>query len=173
MNLSIPDELFNEEELKNTPNRYKRFIEEWRGSGDFKFTVFPNDEGYDQMIVLKNVEFDSLCSHHVLPFSGHCSVAYIPKEKICGISKLARVVDKFAHKPQLQEGMTQQIADFVDEQLNPHGVAVYIEAQHECMKIRGVKKRDAIMATSALKGLFKLDEKARLEFFQIIKGGEQ
>jgi len=168
MQIEIPDELFSAEELRNTPDRIKRFLQEWQNKDDFKFTMFDNP-GYDQMILLKSIEFGSLCSHHLLPFTGFAHVGYIPDKKICGISKLARVVDMFASRPQVQERLTQQIADFIVQQLNPIGVMVVLEAQHECMRIRGVKKANSVMVTSALKGLFKKDEKARLEFMGLIR----
>lgn len=168
MQINISDELFSEEELKNTPDRIKRFLDEWRGNDKFKFTVFDNP-GYDQMIILKDIDFASLCSHHLLPFIGKVHIGYIPAKKICGISKLARVVDKFASRPQVQENLTQQIADFIVEQLKPIGVMVVIEAQHQCMQIRGVKKANSIMVTSAIKGVFKEDKKTRMEFMELIK----
>lgn len=167
MELNIPDELFNEEELKNTPKRYEGFLEEWAGNSNFKFTVFDNP-GYDQMIVLKNIDFSSLCSHHLLPFHGVAHVGYIPDLKICGISKLARVIDKFASRPQIQERMTQEIADFIDEKLQPKGVMVIVSAQHDCMRIRGVKKQNSHMVTSAIKGEFRKNE-ARNEFLKLVE----
>jgi GTP cyclohydrolase I len=155
MQIEIPDNLFNAEELKNTPDRIARFLAEWAAKDVFKFTVFDNP-GYDQMIILKHIEVASLCSHHLLPFTGKAHVGYIPAAKICGISKLARVVDMFASKPQIQEQLTQQIADFLVEKLDPIGVIVVIEAQHQCMQIR-------------IKGIFKEDEKARMEFMELIR----
>lgn len=166
MLLEIPDSLFTEEELKNTPARYQGFLNEWATNGEFKFTVFPNP-GYDQIIILKEIDFSSLCSHHLLPFHGVAHVGYIPDDKICGISKLARVVDKFASCPQVQEKMTQQIADFIDEKLAPKGVMVVLEAQHDCMRIRGVKKQNSLMVTSSMKGLFQKPE-VRTEFLKLI-----
>jgi len=168
MQIEIPDDLFSEEELRNTSNRIKRFIDEWAANDDFNFTVF-NNPGYDQIIILKDIDFASLCSHHLLPFTGKVHIGYIPAKKICGISKLARVIDKFASRPQVQENLTQQIADFVAAQLKPVGVMVVIEAQHQCMQIRGVKKANSVMITSAIKGLFKEDEKARMEFMGLIR----
>jgi len=168
MQINIPDELFGEEELRNTPDRIKRFMKEWENNDEFKFTTFENP-GYDQIVILKNIDFASVCSHHLLPFLGKAHIGYIPGKKICGISKLARVVDKFASRPQIQERLTQQIADFIVEQLKPIGVIVVMEAQHQCMSIRGIKKANAVMVTSALKGLFKEDGKARAEFMELIR----
>jgi len=166
MNLTILDSLFNDEELNNTPRRYEGFLNEWAGNNEFKFTTFENP-GYDQMVILKDIDFSSLCSHHLLPFHGVAHVGYIPGDKICGISKLARVVDKFASRPQIQERMTQEIANFIDAELNPAGVMVVVSAQHDCMRIRGVKKQSSSMVTSAMKGEFKKQE-TRYEFLKLI-----
>ena len=166
MKLTLNDSLFNEEELQNTPSRYEGFLKEWAGNNNFNFTIFDNP-GYDQMVILKDIDFSSLCSHHLLPFHGVAHVGYIPGSKICGISKLARVLDKFASRPQIQEQMTQEIADFIEEQLQPKGVMVIVSAQHDCMRIRGVKKQNSHMVTSAIKGEFKNAE-ARNEFLKLI-----
>lgn len=167
MNLEIPDSLFNEEELENTPKRYQGFIDEWAGNSDINFTVFPNP-GYDQLIVLKRIDFSSLCSHHVLPFHGVASIGYLPGNLICGISKLARVVDCFASRPQIQEKMTNEIADYLIEHLKPKWAMVVLEAGHDCMRIRGVKKPHSIMVTSAIRGNDSFPE-LKTEFMQIIR----
>ena len=170
MKIEINDKLFDEEEKLNTPKRVARYYAELRRNHSFKFTVFKNP-GYDQLIILKNVEFASLCAHHLMPFIGKAHIGYIPKEKICGVSKLARALDKFASRPQLQERLTQELADFLEKQLEPVGVMVVIEAQHECMRCRGFKKQSSSMITSAIKGAFRHnDYKARDEFLQLIKG---
>lgn len=171
MKLTIPDELFNNEELKNTPGRYKRFIESWLGNKNVKFTTFPNPY-YNQIVGMVNIDIDSLCSHHILPFTGKIHIGYIPDRKICGASKLIRVAEKFANRPQIQEKLTQEIADYLDEKLKPLGVMVIMECSHECIKIRGVKNRSAVMVTSALKGVFKNPPEGkdpRQEFFELIK----
>jgi len=167
MKIEIKDKYFNKEELENTPKRIKRFMKELESNSDFKFTVFDNP-GYDQMVILKDIEFYSFCSHHLLPFIGKAHVGYIPNKKICGISKLARVVDKFASRPQLQERLTQEIADFIKKELKPKGVMVVIEAQHLCMKMRGIKKQNSVMVTSSLKGAFNKQE-VRDEFLKLIR----
>lgn len=167
MRLEIPDELFTEEALKNTQNRWNKFMKEWEDTKDFNFTVFNNPD-YDQMIILKDIEFASLCEHHCLPFHGKIHIGYIPDENICGISKLARVVDKFACKPQLQEALTQEIADYLEATLEPKGVIVVVEATHDCMRIRGVKKQNSVMVTSAIKGRF-VNAEAKIEFLRLIK----
>ena len=168
MQIDIPDELFGEEELTNTPDRIRRFLKEWESNDKFKFTTFINP-GYDQVVILKDIDFASVCSHHLLPFIGKANIGYIPSDKLCGISKLARVVNKYASRPQIQERLTQQIADFIEDQLNPIGVIVVLKAQHQCMTIRGVRKPNSVMITSALKGLFKEDGKARAEFMSLIQ----
>lgn len=164
--LTYPQGLLDKEERINTPLRVERFWKEWAGKNDFKFTTFKNP-GYDQLILLKNIDFASVCSHHLLPFIGKAHIGYIPNGRICGISKLARVLDKFASRPQLQERMTQQIADFIQKELKPKGVMVIIEGEHMCMRIRGVKKTGATMTTSAIKGVFKKKE-PREEFLALI-----
>lgn len=169
MEIYYSDDYFNEEELQNTQNRHVRFLEEWDTNQNFKFTVFDNP-GYDQMIILKDIDFSSLCSHHLLPFTGKVHIAYIPDKKICGISKLARVVDRFASQPQIQERMTQEIANYLEKYLNSKGVMIVAEATHLCMKIRGVKKQNSVMITSSITGAFKENEKgAREEFLRLIK----
>ena len=167
MKLEIPDNLFDEESLQNTPDRFKRFLEEWNDNKEFRFTKFKN-EGYNQMIILRDIDFYSLCTHHALPFYGRVYIGYIPDKEICGISKLARVVDKFASQPQLQERMTQQIADFIDKELKPQGVMVIIEGIHLCMRMRGIKKQNSVMTTSAIKGVFE-QESTRDEFLKLAK----
>ena len=120
------------------------------------------------MVILRDIDFYSLCTHHALPFYGRISIGYIPGKKICGISKLARVVDKFASQPQLQERMTQQIADFIDKELKPQGVMVVVEGIHLCMRMRGIKKQNSVMVTSAIKGNFE-QERTREEFLKLAK----
>lgn len=167
MNLTLSDDLFNDEEIENTPSRYQGFLEEWAKNDTVKFTTFENP-GYDQLIILKEIDFSSLCSHHVLPFHGRAHIGYLPGERICGISKLARVVDKFASRPQIQEKMTNEIADYLEENLHPRGCIVVIEAGHDCMRIRGVKKPSSCMITSALKGEFLTNPSLKSEFMQLI-----
>ena len=127
------------------------------------------EENIDEMVVVKNIEIYSLCEHHLLPFVGKAHVAYIPKGKIIGLSKIARVVEIFARRLQVQERLTKQIADTLNECLNPNGVAVVIEAEHMCMQMRGVQKRDSVMVTSAMLGDFKEKLATRTEFMSFIK----
>ena len=127
------------------------------------------DEEYQQMVLVKDIELYSMCEHHMLPFLGKCHIAYIPNGKITGLSKLARVVETFARRLQVQERLTVEIRDCIQEALNPLGVAVVIEATHTCMQIRGVQKSNAITTTSAFSGAFLKSEKTRNEFLNLIK----
>lgn len=124
---------------------------------------------YDEMVVVKDIEFHSLCEHHMLPFNGKAHVAYIPKGKVVGLSKIPRIVEMFARRLQVQERMTVQIADFIGEVLQPQGVAVVVEGVHMCMVMRGVKKDGASMVTSAMRGCFRENPATRAEFMEIIK----
>ena len=126
-------------------------------------------EDYDQMVMVKDIGFYSICEHHLLPFFGHAHVAYIPNGKIIGLSKIPRMVDMFARRLQVQERMTQEIAAIIDDSLNPKGVAIIIEAQHMCMQMRGVQKKNSYMTTSSMLGIFRTDNKTRKEFLDLIK----
>ena len=123
---------------------------------------------YNQMVVVNDIEFYSMREHHMLPFFGHAHVAYLPNGKVIGLSKIPRIVDMFAHRLQVQERMTQQIAELIDDQIHPQGVAVVVEAQHMCMTMRGIKKQEATMTTSAMIGAFKTQLDTRLEFLNRI-----
>lgn len=161
----------NREGLLDTPARVdKSFDKLFEGYGaDPKslLTVF-DDENYDEMIVVKNVEFYSFCEHHMLPFFGRAHIGYIPNGKIIGLSKIPRLVEIFARRLQNQERLTTQIATTLMEILEPKGVAVVIEAKHFCMMARGVEKQMSEVSTSALKGLFKKDQSTRSEFLKLI-----
>ncbi|HHX09654.1 MAG TPA: GTP cyclohydrolase I FolE [Chloroflexi bacterium] len=124
---------------------------------------------YDEMVVVKDIEFYSLCEHHMLPFFGHAHVAYLPRHKVIGLSKIPRIVEMFAHRLQVQERMTQQIANFIQESINPLGVGVVIEGQHLCMMMRGIKKEQASMTTSAMLGGFRTRLETRMEFLNMIQ----
>jgi len=164
------EKFFMEEERKNTPARIEQVKKELNARRKFQFTKFKNEYGYTQMIILKDIYFTSFCAHHLLPFVGKAHIGYIPRSEICGISKLARIVEKFAAKPQIQERMTQEIVNFLEENLHPLGVGVIIEAEHLCITSRGIKKEKAIMITSAMKGVFE-EPKVKEEFLWLIKGG--
>jgi GTP cyclohydrolase I len=126
------------------------------------------EESQESMVVLKDIDFFSLCEHHMVPFFGRCHIAYLPKNQIIGLSKMARVVDIFARRLQVQERMTRQIAEAIDQHLNPHGVAVVVEAQHLCMMMRGVEKQNSIATTSSMMGMFKSDAAVRTELFALL-----
>ena len=134
-------------------------------------TTFEEVGGYDEMIVLRDIEFNSHCEHHMLPFIGRAHIAYIPTNRVVGLSKLARLVDMYARRLQIQEKMTAEIAKSLNEVLQPKGVAVVIDATHMCMTMRGVRKPGSIMHTSHLTGLFKSDPRTRQEFFSLLKHG--
>src|SRR5256885_15488791 len=131
-------------------------------------TVF--NERYDEVVLLRDIEFHSLCEHHLLPFVGKAHVAYLPDGKVVGLSKLARLVEGYARRPQVQERLTTQIADALMEELNPIGAAVVIEAVHTCMTIRGVKKHGSVMVTSELRGIFKENPASRAEILSLMYG---
>lgn len=154
--------------LQGTPDRVARMYDELLGGYDVDPIALVNnalfDVEYDEMIVVKDIEFFSMCEHHMLPFFGRAHVAYIPREQVIGLSKIPRIVEMFARRLQIQERMTQQIAELICEILNPRGVAVVIEGSHMCSMMRGIKKEHARMVTSSLKGLFKKDARTRSEF---------
>jgi len=156
------------EGLIETPRRYIKFMREFLEPKEFNFTSF-DAEQTDEMIIQTNIPFYSLCEHHTAPFFGFANVAYIPNEKIVGLSKLARTVDLYANRFQNQERITTQIADRIQKELNPKGVAVTLKAQHLCMCIRGVKKHDTWTHTSKMIGVFKNDLNCRNEFLSLIK----
>lgn len=131
-------------------------------------TTFPNDEHYTAMVMEKEIPFYSMCAHHFVPFYGHGHIAYIPNEKIVGLSKLPRLLDFFARRPQLQERLTEQVAGVLWEELKPQGVMVVIEARHLCVEMRGVKKPGAVTVTSALRGIF-LQKAVREEFLDLLR----
>ena len=156
------------EGLIETPKRYIKFMREFLEPKEFNFTSF-DAEGIDEMILQTNIPFYSLCEHHTAPFFGFASVAYIPNKRIVGLSKLARTVDLYANRFQNQERITTQIAERIQKELNPKGVAVTLKAQHLCMCMRGVKKHDTWTVTNKLIGIFKDEGKARNEYLNIIK----
>ena len=161
------------EGLLKTPERVAKSLQfltkgyQEDGVGIVRQAIF--DEEYQQMVLVKDIELYSMCEHHMLPFLGKCHIAYIPNGKIAGLSKLARVVETFARRLQVQERLTVEIRDCIQEALNPLGVAVVIEATHTCMQIRGVQKSNAITTTSAFSGAFLKSEKTRNEFLNLIK----
>jgi len=163
------------EGLRNTPRRVARMYSELLDGYKMDPAAMINgalfDVKYDEMVIVRDIEFYSLCEHHVLPFMGRVHVAYIPDGKVLGLSKIPRVVDMYARRLQVQERMTRQIADFLRDLLKPQGVAVVVEAMHLCMMMRGVKKNDARMTTSAMHGAFRANLATREEFLANISRG--
>lgn len=158
----------NREGLLDTPKRVLRFYNEFLSPPEFNFTVFDN-ESYDEMIVQKNIPFFSLCEHHIAPFFGFANVAYIPNGKIVGLSKLARTVELYSRRLQNQERITNQVAERLQKELNPMGVAVTLSARHFCMEMRGIKTHDVTTTTTKLLGAFKDKPEARAEFMSVIR----
>ncbi|HUR51946.1 MAG TPA: GTP cyclohydrolase I FolE [Mycobacteriales bacterium] len=158
------------EHLEQTPMRVARAFEELLTPAHFDPTCFPNDEGYDELVMVRDIPFHSLCEHHLLPFVGRAHVAYLPKDRILGLSKLARVVEKFSRDLQVQERLTMQIADWLQEQLEPRGVGVVLEAEHMCMRLRGVRTPGTMTVTSALRGTLRDDPRTRTEFLDLARG---
>ena len=156
-----------EANLRDTPRRVAAAYKELLSPKPFRLTTFPNEESYDQLIIARSIRFTSLCAHHLLPFTGVASVGYLPKDRILGLSKLARVVESFARGLQLQERMTSQIATWLQEHLQPKGVGVLLEAEHLCMSIRGVQQPGTTTVTSALLGSVRNDPRTRQEFLAL------
>jgi GTP cyclohydrolase IA len=155
------------ESRAGTPARMARAYAEMFQPRPFELTTFPNDEGYDELVVARSIPVQSVCEHHLLPFVGVAHVGYLPGDRILGLSKLARVVEMFARRPQVQERLTQQVADWLLANLAPRGVGVIVEAEHLCMTMRGVRADGASTATSALHGQLRLDAASRAEFFTL------
>jgi GTP cyclohydrolase IA len=154
-------------DLRGTPRRVAASFAELVTPAEFAATSFPN-QGYDELVLVRDISFHTLCMHHLLPFFGQAHVAYLPRERIIGISKLARIVETFARDLQLQERMTVQIADWLEHELRPRGVGVVLSAEHTCMTIRGVLKPGARTVTSALRGSLRDDADTRQEFFSLV-----
>ena len=160
--------------LKNTPARVARMYGELlAGMHDDPNTHLASvfNENYDEIVLLRDIPFYSICEHHLMPFIGSAHVAYLPSGRILGVSKLARIVDCFARRLQTQERLTYQIADFLMNNLKPLGVAVVLEAAHGCMTIRGIKKPGSVMVTSAVRGIFRKDPRSRNEIMSLIHSG--
>jgi GTP cyclohydrolase IA len=155
--------------LRETPRRMVDAYAELLTRQPFRATTFANEEGYDEMVLVRAIPFHSLCMHHMLPFHGVAHIGYLPDERIVGLSKLARVVELFARDLQVQERLTTQIADWIQERLAPKGVGVVLEAEHLCMSLRGVQKFGATTVTSALLGQVRDDPRTRQEFLSLTK----
>jgi GTP cyclohydrolase I len=159
--------------LKKTPERFSRMWKEFSAGYSAEKDIADSattfaGENYDEMVIVRDIEFYSLCEHHLLPFVGKVSVGYVPKKKIIGLSKIPRIVEVYARRLQNQERMTTQIADALSRILDPKGVAVRVSATHYCMSMRGVKKPHAMTDTSAVRGIFRSDSRTRSEFFHLI-----
>jgi GTP cyclohydrolase I len=157
--------------LRETPRRVARAYAELLTPRPFNATTFPNDEGYDELVIVGEIPFQSLCAHHLLPFQGKAHVAYLPGERLVGLSKLARIVEMYSRRLQLQERLTTQVADWLEEHLQPRGVGVVLEAEHLCMSLRGVQTSGSNTVTSALRGAVKDDARTRQEFLSLINSG--
>jgi GTP cyclohydrolase I len=159
-----------DEHLADTPRRVAAAYAELLTPRAFDLTTFPNDEGYDELVVAHDIPFHSLCRHHLLPFVGVAHVGYLPGERILGLSKLARVVESFARGLQTQERLTKQVTSWLEDHLQPKGVGVVLEAEHLCMTLRGANARGAKTTTSALSGIVREDPRTRQEFLALTQG---
>jgi GTP cyclohydrolase I len=157
----------DDEHMRDTPRRVAAAYAEMLTPRSFNLTTFPNEEGYDELVLARDIPFHSLCQHHMLPFKGVAHVGYLPGERILGLSKLARVVELFARGLQVQERLTKHVADWLQDQLDPKGVGVVMEAEHLCMSLRGVQADGSRTVTSALHGLLRSDHRSRAEFFSL------
>ena len=161
------------ESLRDTPRRMAQAYAELLTPRDFNVTTFPNDEGYDELVLVRDIPIKSMCEHHLLPFVGVAHVGYLPGDRILGLSKLARVVELFAHGPQVQERLTKQIADWLDTQLDPRGVGVVVEAEHLCITLRGVQAAGTRTLTSTLLGAVRDNAGSRAEFLDLTGVGRR
>jgi GTP cyclohydrolase IA len=168
--LTALDIAVDSEEMFGTPGRMARSYAELFSPRPFDLTTFPNDEGYDELVLARSIPVQSVCAHHLLPFVGVAHVGYLPDSRILGLSKLARVVEKFARRPQVQERLTQQVADWLQDNLSPRGIGVVVEAEHLCMSLRGVRAAGSLTTTSALKGRVRDDPATRAEFLSLCSG---
>jgi GTP cyclohydrolase I len=155
--------------MAETPRRMAQAYAEMLSVGAFDFTTFDNAEGYDELVLVEDIPVRSLCEHHMLPFTGVAHIGYLPGDRILGLSKFARVVDFFSHRPQTQERLTKQIAEHLQDQLSPRGVGVVIEAEHTCMSLRGVRAAGSRTVTSALFGTLRENPSSRAEFLSLTR----
>jgi GTP cyclohydrolase IA len=158
-----------DENLSETPRRMAQALIEMTSGRDFELTTFPNDEEYDELVLVRDIPLQSLCEHHVLPFVGRAHVGYLPGDRILGLSKFARMVELHARRPQTQERLTKRIADHLQSALRPRGVGVVIEAEHTCMSLRGARAPGARTTTSALFGRLRDDPRSRSEFLALTR----
>jgi GTP cyclohydrolase I len=158
------------ESLRGTPQRMAEAYAEMFSPRPFDLTTFPNDGGYDELVLERGIPVLSVCEHHLLPFVGVAHVGYLPGARVLGLSKIARVVEMFARRPQVQERLTTQVADWLQDHLAPRGVGVVVEAEHMCMTMRGVRAAGTRTLTSAVQGLLREDARSRSEFFALAVG---
>ncbi|MCB1007415.1 MAG: GTP cyclohydrolase I FolE [Acidobacteria bacterium] len=162
--------------LDETDRRVARmYLEMFHGleeGAEPEIKTFPNEERYSAMVMEKRIPFYSMCAHHLVPFHGHAHIAYIPNDSILGLSKFSRILEFYAKRPQLQERLTEQVADYLETKLRPQGVMVVIEARHLCVEMRGVKKSGAVTVTSAIRGIFH-QKPVREEFLDLLRGGDE
>lgn len=162
--------------LSETDRRVaKMYLEMFHGleeGAEPEITTFPNEEHYSAMVMEKRIPFYSMCAHHLVPFYGHAHLAYIPNDSILGLSKFARILEFYAKRPQLQERLTEQVANYLETKLRPQGVMVVVEARHLCVEMRGVKKPGAVTVTSAIRGIFH-QKPVREEFLDLLRGGDE
>ena len=156
------------EALRDTPRRVASTFAELLEPTPFRATTFPNDGGYDELVIVSDIAFSSLCEHHLLPFVGVAHIGYLPGDRIVGLSKLPRLVEHRARRLQVQERLTTEVADWLERTLRPRGVGVVMEATHMCMSLRGVRQPGALTTTSALRGRLREDPRTRQEFFELI-----
>lgn len=163
------------EGLRDTPKRVEKAYKFLTSGYDVDMRALINNAlftvDYSEMVIVKDIDFYSLCEHHLLPFFGKCHVAYLPNEKVIGLSKIPRIVDAFSRRLQVQERLTNQIAEIILDTINPHGVGVVMEGTHLCMAMRGVEKQNSYAVTSAMLGTFRTDARTRSEFLTLIRGG--
>ena len=157
------------ESMSRTPERVASMYAEFLAPPEFSVTTFPNEGDYDELVIVRDIAFSSLCEHHLLPFTGVAHVAYLPGARIVGLSKLARVVELYARRLQVQERMTTQIADWLESELEPQGVGVVVEAEHLCMTVRGVQAPGARTITSAVRGRLREDARTRGDFLALFR----
>ncbi len=161
------------EGIQDTPGRMARAFAEMLTPRSFDLTTFPNDEGYDELVLARSIPVQSVCEHHMLPFVGVAHVGYLPGARILGLSKLARVVELFARRPQVQERLTSQVADWLQSHLRPAGAGVVIEAEHFCMSLRGVRAAGSTTITSTMLGALREDPRSRAEFLALTREGRR
>jgi len=160
-------------DLARTPRRFAAAYAELLSPEPFEVTTFANTEGYDELVLVRDIPVRSMCEHHLLPFTGLAHVAYLPADRVVGLSKIPRMVDHHARRPQTQERLTVQIADALDRHLRPRGVGVVVEAAHSCMTLRGARAGVATTTTSAVRGALRDDARSRAEFFALATGRER